>query len=337
MTVDKPILEVWRGLAAIMVVLAHYGPALTWQGPVTSLSFTGVDFFFVISGFVFGPVLFGQSTQNWLAFGVRRATRILPAYWLALAGYVALHWHQHQSTGPWGLHLLFLQLESRETAFALNPAFWSLVPEVQFYMAMPLLVWVIRGSEQRLWLIIIGALSLRIWLSLEADRDAANWAFLMLHQLPGMLIEFLIGTLVWAWSRYCHQRIIPLLCGLSGFLGWSLLALWFHAEGNGIESRTGVAGASLLASIFAASMVFLSLQVRASSAMRICGRWLGGLSYPLYLLHLGPLMVWPHQPALALMASLVIALATHLFFEEPLRAWGRQISQHMNARSKHVR
>jgi peptidoglycan/LPS O-acetylase OafA/YrhL len=332
-----PVLEAWRGFAALLVVLAHYGPSLGLNGPVTALAFTGVDIFFVISGFVFGPLLMSRGSPNWLPFALRRATRILPAYWLALLCYVILYWSSHQSTGPWALHLLFLHLQSRETAFALNPAFWSLVPEVQFYLFIPVLVWVLNGSEKRLWGLVFASISLRLWLAAIADREGADTAFLMLHQLPGMLIEFLIGTMAWVYARSSPQSpLLALTAGLAGLMGWLLLAQWFHAEGNAIERHIWVGGASLLASAFAAAMVLGSLQLRLAPICCTVARWLGGISYPLYLFHMAPLMALQGHPALALGIGLALAVSVHIWFEEPIRIWGRRQSDRLVGRSKNI-
>ena len=76
------VIEGWRGLAACMVVFAHYGvvPGASWA--VSRFTFTGVDLFFVLSGFVFAPYFFGKQVA-WRGFAIKRFFRIYPAYFLA--------------------------------------------------------------------------------------------------------------------------------------------------------------------------------------------------------------------------------------------------------------
>ena len=49
-----------RGLAALLVMLAHYGVFFSLPADLITLSTTGVDWFFVVSGYVFAPALLGR-------------------------------------------------------------------------------------------------------------------------------------------------------------------------------------------------------------------------------------------------------------------------------------
>ena len=86
-----------RGLAALVVVLFHYtiiGPGasfhtmLYWGRAVFRLGWSGVDLFFVLSGFLIGGILLDSrnSPRYFRTFYARRSFRILPLYfvWLAL-------------------------------------------------------------------------------------------------------------------------------------------------------------------------------------------------------------------------------------------------------------
>lgn len=88
-------IELLRGIAALMVVFAHYY-ALTDINPgLLTFSFSGVDLFFVISGFVFAPYIFGKKFIV-IPFLIRRFFRIYPLYLAALLFYVILHLFQDQ-------------------------------------------------------------------------------------------------------------------------------------------------------------------------------------------------------------------------------------------------
>lgn len=71
-----PYLDGWRGLAILLVLYAHFSLAAGGE--------LGVAMFFVLSGYLVSGLLFGQDTGI-ATFFWRRATRILPTFWLYLA------------------------------------------------------------------------------------------------------------------------------------------------------------------------------------------------------------------------------------------------------------
>jgi peptidoglycan/LPS O-acetylase OafA/YrhL len=194
-------LEALRGAAALLVVLAHYGHLLPLPAGSTALATTGVDLFFVLSGFVFAPYLAARG-WSYRAHLVRRLLRIYPLYLLALAAYVALKWPAPDATAHLGAHLLMAHtLASPEVAFFYNPAFWSLPPELQFYLLLPLLA--AACLRWGLWPVLAAALALRVALLLPpllGEAASPAWRVATVH-LPGVLCEFLLGAAVWAAAR----------------------------------------------------------------------------------------------------------------------------------------
>lgn len=87
------LLDYGRFFAAISVVLFHYTFNGIANGKITSISHTpwlvgvtkygylGVEFFFMISGFV---IFFSARKKSASNFMVNRATRLYPAYWFAV-------------------------------------------------------------------------------------------------------------------------------------------------------------------------------------------------------------------------------------------------------------
>jgi peptidoglycan/LPS O-acetylase OafA/YrhL len=316
----NPVLEGWRGLAALLVMLAHFGPIAGLENAVTQTAFTGVDLFFVLSGFVFAPILFGEP-QNWSAYAIRRAVRIIPAYWLAVMVYALLLWVQTDSAGPWLEHLFFLHLSNPQSAFALNPAFWSLVPEVEFYLALPFLALWMRGSLSKFWALVVIALLLRLGLSHLAHRETANLAFVLMHHLPGMLIEFLLGSVVWK-LRIQNRGALAI-----GLVLWGGLALAFGRLGDArFDELLGPGSVSLIAAAAAALMVAGSLQLHIDNGLlRQVMLWAGGLSYTVYLFHNAALKVAPSL-WLAIALTFGTAALVHLALESPARRLGRRFA-----------
>ena len=137
-------IELLRGVAALMVVLSHYWALAGIKPGVLEYLFTGVDLFFVISGFVFAPYFFGK-TLSPKAFFVKRLFRIYPLFSVSLLVYAALKVANSLEAKYLVTHFLFLYTtESREIAFYYNPAYWSLPAEVEFYLFLPAMAYLAR-------------------------------------------------------------------------------------------------------------------------------------------------------------------------------------------------
>jgi peptidoglycan/LPS O-acetylase OafA/YrhL len=89
-----------RGLAILLVLLWHYSEFIPTEGntvlskivPLFKLTWSGVDLFFVLSGFLIGGILLDnrESGNYWSIFYLRRACRIFPLYFLMLAIFVLI-------------------------------------------------------------------------------------------------------------------------------------------------------------------------------------------------------------------------------------------------------
>ena len=117
----------------------------------------GVDLFFVLSGFLIGRQAL-RSRDGIGRFWFKRATRILPAYWVCLAVVaawmtVAASWN---GRAPHFLsHIVMLQ---DYTGSIFVPAFWSLGAEEKFYLLTPLvglLIVGLRATWMRVSLLIV--------------------------------------------------------------------------------------------------------------------------------------------------------------------------------------
>ena len=157
-----------RGVAILLVLIWHYYYLQVLAAPDSTsfairqwlgLSWSGVDLFFVLSGFLITGILLDNSgASNFFgAFYARRACRILPAYLLLLLSYffVTAFWGQKLASCPWLLHepnplwsyLTFTQNffmgASKSFGSLWLGTTWSLAIEEQFYLVLPLLVWLL--------------------------------------------------------------------------------------------------------------------------------------------------------------------------------------------------
>lgn len=331
--------ECWRGIAALLVVWTHWAAALGQHQGLAAFAFTGVDIFFVISGFVFAPQMLGSQPPRLCSYAMRRMLRIYPAYLAALALYVLLAWHSGRPVLYLAEHVLMAHVQSREMAFYYNPPFWSLPAEVQFYALVPLVAWLVRARGPEAWRGLL-ALSVLVRLALlpMADGTTQNLPYLLLHHLPGLLIEFLLGVWAWqlqaqSWSR--GRRVLWVAGGLAGWLACAWLfglveamperASWFNGQ-------LGLPAAASFACILAAGATWQP----TSGWLDAAGQWAGRLSYGIYLLHAAwtGVLVWAcarwgtwtglGMTCAGLLASVLLL---HLLVEEPARRWGRAAAE----------
>jgi peptidoglycan/LPS O-acetylase OafA/YrhL len=141
-----------RAVAAMSVILFHlmsgnhipmlYESFPIWLREFTDHSNAGVAVFFVLSGFVISLSL--EKTEptfaNFGRFILRRSIRLDPAYWVTIfLSCIALALKHETFSTPQIISHLFYAQELLGTG-ALNPIFWTLCLEVQFYLVFALLL-----------------------------------------------------------------------------------------------------------------------------------------------------------------------------------------------------
>jgi peptidoglycan/LPS O-acetylase OafA/YrhL len=266
-----PELDGLRGLAVLLTVIYHlalYIPRVVtlqpggWLGPglgatagLLAFGATGVHLFFVLSGFLLvrpyaAAVLERRARPSTGRFLLRRAIRIFPAYWVALLLIVVLFRRDYLAAERLPdllLHVLMLHNWSDATIETINPPFWTMPIESQFYLALPLLALLLhaglRAGRRAGLVLLIGvvALSPALYLliagGLSLLSEQASHHRTALYAL-GFLFTFGAGAaagflhVAHALGRLPHalQGRLPRLCGAAGFVGLLLLAA--QAVGN---------------------------------------------------------------------------------------------------------
>lgn len=360
-------LDVLRGLAALSVLVFHVWlytlptpDAATSRGPADLLfssARVGLVLFFVLSGFLlYGPwvraALDGGRAPRLGRYLARRAARIAPGYYVALAGAVLLLWGLGDVPGvrlPPGEHLwrflVFGQNFGSDTVMKLNPPMWTLVVEVSFYLALPLFGAVAlrlgsrRSTQAVVPLAVIAAgLGFNLWLARHSGLSPT-----LNKLLPAALPYFGVGMLA---AVLLHGRRVPgrwALAGLPVGIGLLVFNAWWHRPGQvgiaPVAARDVVAAVGFAVLLACAS----SAAARRSLAARpLVG--LGTVSYGLYLWHV-PLLLWLRGhgllplsplPALAVVLPLSLALATAswLLVEKPALQLGRRRAQRRRRRAQ---
>ena len=350
-----PVIEGLRGWAAFMVMATHYTYLLTPQAGLWGFASTGVDLFFVLSGYVFAPYLFGKPLRL-ASHLIRRLFRLYPLYLCALLLYVGLRLPAATAWSHFVVHLFMAHtLTSLEVANYYNSAFWSLPPEVEYYLLLPLLAWAfIRFRSIRfrfVWLLLL-ALAMHLLLVAAASPDEKGItarAIATVH-LPGLLIEFMLGSAAYALAQRDAEgraSLLRLVLGLSVLAGMGFLFASYIAPVHGVASTPplwiggNIGFGAALGYAFVVSALASPRRQTAGQSTPWFSPWfvfMGQLSYGVYLFHnAAPQILARILPSvsggaavlLCVGITLALAWAAHHAIERPLRNYGRRLSQQL--------
>lgn len=209
-----PCLDGFRAIAALSVLLYHVLGAFELHtgvlGAYTArLGNYGVAIFFVLSGFLlYRPfaraALTGAPPPDWRGFLRRRFLRILPAYWAALTAW--LYIFRVRPPKGWSDALTFYGLaQNYRSGYVLAGLFvaWTLCIELAFYVALPLLAWLLRRLSTR----------------------GATLAVRVRHQLVGLAVVGASGIAYRAAALAANPTDRTPLAWLPAFLDWFALGL----------------------------------------------------------------------------------------------------------------
>lgn len=302
-------LDVLRGLA-ILIVLMHHSPLafdsagvlrpvalkLVWFG------WSGVDLFFVLSGFLIGGLLFEEIRRtgrvNVRRFLVRRGFKIWPSYFCLLAASAAMYGYAHHSAREvlWAYLPNLLHLQNY---LGMPPGAghtWSLAVEEHFYIVLPLLLFLAKTpwALKPRWFAGLGVGFLLSVLAVRAlsTRQGGLW-FPQLGQTHLRLDALLCGVLL-AYMRQSNGELFArigrhwvLLLVLSAVL---ILPAWYEGRNQYSLKTIGLTmtylsyACLLVAFVNAGPAGSMLGRVLASPPARVLA-WIGTLSYGMYLWH----------------------------------------------------
>jgi peptidoglycan/LPS O-acetylase OafA/YrhL len=366
-----PELDGLRGIAIAMVLLWHlffavidapmHSP-LAYLQAAGRLAWTGVDLFFVLSGFLIGGILLDhRAASNYFQiFYTRRFFRIVPLYMLCVGiGYVLMALIQQGALPgvrflaaveplPWVPHIFFLQnfwMAARGTG-GLLVITWSLAVEEQFYLTLPAVVRSVRPARllQFVCGVILAAPLIRVILFYAWPGHP--WAQFTL--LPCRADTLMLGVLgaITIRSPRCRSWLVANRTALRSVLLFLAAGLLFFAKLSFDPLQFGMqmAGYTWIAVFYVCVLLYV-LSNRQSWTSRLVSwpplRWLGTLAYGLYLSHM--LVAWAifgflysHHPrvadlasagasALALLVTVILCQVSWVYFEKPLLKLGHHI------------
>lgn len=334
-----------RGIAALWVVIWHvWGfagrPVYTlnlWGTnldltPLVRTGWAGVDIFFVLSGFVLGLAY----CQAWLGnrppvrtreYFRRRLLRVLPAYYVQIAVLLLILFITGATlpaTGDILAQLFLVHNIFGDLSAQLNPVYWTLPVEFNFYLLLPLLAFLVLPTRW-LWLlaaamVIVVLYRYALYQSLIHDFPVSEKVW-WLNQLPGRLDQFVAGmAAAWIYSLIREKgfqqslvyrwRVLLLLAGLGGLgsLAWFIHVTQPIGAVNvaGLTYWGGHWSLFVWHSLFGLCIAILVLVAALGTGVTdfiLASRpvmYLGVISYSLYLWHF-PLVKWLHQAKLPLL------------------------------------
>lgn len=344
-----PAIELFRGIAAWMVLTTHYARFFTSEQTVFGFLWTGVDFFFVISGFVFARVIF-EGRVAVKPYIVRRFFRIYPLYALSLVFYYLATPAHADKLGIFVRHLFFLQTtSSKQEAFFFNGAFWTLPVEMEFYLLVPLLVLLVARFRYALGVLIPVLVVVAYFIAERAaPLENPNIFTLLRFHIPVVLLEFSVGIILFRiyslrWNTPPAGRVLMAVGALGIVLLGALAWYYVHVSGTPGEVFLVRAYFNLYCAIGYALFLFPFLfWLRGDRPPRLVAFCLlmGSLSYGVYLLHNLYPRVFAQQIAamnpwaayfLGVLVTGVLAFSLYHLVENPARRLGRGISRRMLA------
>jgi peptidoglycan/LPS O-acetylase OafA/YrhL len=339
-----------RGLAAVAIVIHH-----AWMFSAHGMTLAdraldelrlGVTLFFVLSGYLlYGPfvaaALDRRDQPSRRRYALKRAARILPAYWLVLIGAFALtaavHHPMRVEADQLLLFVVFAQNQVEAVRGQLDPPLWSLAVEASFYVLLPVVAIAVArlGRDRRAQLLLVGALG-AAGLLCCALGTALHWPRTVTDSLLTTLPLFACGMAVAAAT---HGRSLSTRTGTR----LALAGLPLILAGAIVESAAGLQAGALrfLVSDFPAAAGFalvvaalVATPMRARPLVAAPVLFAGTISYGLYLwhfpviygLHAADLWPSPPVPAMALVLALTFVPATISWFllERPVLAWAHR-------------
>ncbi|MFL9903782.1 acyltransferase [Paraburkholderia fungorum] len=341
-------IQALRGIAALLVVCMHelfmgfpppgQFPAPTfstlWQ--LKSFGGTGVQIFFVISGFIMAYLAAKDRERSFSSFALDRLTRLAPLYWLTSA-----YWIAHLAAPDWTFiakSLLFIPVRE---FFPVNGVGWTLTMEAFFYVTFGIVVVRLRRSPA--WLVaVFGGISVLARLAphsmiLTFYSDPIVWCFVAgigvyhLHatRLVARLRYVILALALVGFAHAAHGFLPPHVWGPETVIPWDIPSILLVLSVTSIEATDGWPR-SILA--------------------RLMGS-IGDASYSLYLSHIitisllnAPLLMFASRLGIAqpnfmlfvfVAAAVVCSIAVYRFVERPLTRLARHALR-MAQRTRHI-
>jgi peptidoglycan/LPS O-acetylase OafA/YrhL len=344
----RPALDGVRAFAVLSVLAYHlrYG----WAAG----GFLGVDTFFVLSGYLITSLLIVEHARKGAislgGFWLRRAKRLLPAVLVVLyvvGAYAALVAHSDRltllrrdslATLLYVANWHFIRSGASYFDLLAEPSplrhMWSLAIEEQFYLAWPLIVFgclrLARGRHRVLATVAVAgaAASIAVMAVQYRAADPSRAYFGTDARAHSLLIGALAALVLAHWAPSGRRAAAGLqVAGLAG-AGAVLWSYWRVSDTGHVFYRGGSPLFDLCVAVVIAAAVQGGVSPLRSVLSRQPLRWIGQVSYGLYLWH-WPMIVWltPQRvgvdglglDAVRVAATFAVTAVSYYVVERPIR------------------
>jgi len=352
-----------RTIAILLVLVWHYfnnqvtndlfDGAIQKVTSITYLSWSGVDLFFVLSGFLIGRILIANKESNnyFKVFYLKRFLRIFPPFYLILIAFFILLATGYGSSFPWLTknpfpwysYVFYIQNFWVES-FGFGPNWlgvsWSLALEEQFYLILPFIIRFIKKKH-----IPIVAIAL-IVLAPIIRGGFSGWGAYTL--LPARMDSLLIGVLIayYHLNGFIDSYLKPRV-NLVSILFVIVFAITFFAGELGLNINLGTRFIhSLLALLYGILIVLVLILNESNLFIKILSGkgmlFIAKVSYMVYLTHqifsglLHQYFLEQHPrirnvedfkiTLLALFATIVFSTLSYYLFEKPILRFGKKLN-----------
>ena len=365
-----------RGIACLAVVLDHCVVTVLPPGLIpgayrlSEWLLGGVDLFFVLSGFLIGGILLDhKAASNYFrVFWLRRVSRIMPVYYLLMFSFFAALAIKSWLAAPWldlflfkdvmplWTYPLFVQnfaqsLDGGDGGARWVASTWSLAIEEQFYLLLPLLVFLL--SRRKVLALALACIVAALLVRAYAWQLSGSW-FTGYFLLPGRMDSLMFGVLgalavrspaALRWLRRCRGLLDGLALGAVLVLSSNVLT-YLGGPGHSIVSfAIRSLDFTLRSALFFYMIVRVFLVADGSSYRKFLSSGLlvglGAISYALYMYHPAingllhgiffadaPRITdrWHLLVAIAVIAvSVLLAWVSTRFFEWPIRRLAHRV------------
>lgn len=365
-----PGLDGLRAMACLAVFGVHWQQITEFSASVGPFNLTqllingntGVSLFVTLSGFLLSMPMWRRGSTppsgGWLSFALRRAARILPAYYVCLTVLVLLTGRLTSMGGIIDavLHYVLIFNYTEKTIYSIAASFWALALLAQLYVLFPLLVMLLRVKVSRrlpaammVLAMIVGTYLAHAWVMRTAGR-LDPWplphalispdGYVLSHSLLAHLPHFLLGVLAaWAYVHLREQHTIG-----RAFTTPAECAFWLSLVGVLVILSTPLAGSMglpfgryvfpVVPSLIALMILTAPISRGAAAMLELWPiRQLGVISFGIYIYHLPALKlvnvaldnlnVSPDlSPTLlavgGMMLTVVVSAVSYRFIEQPV-------------------
>ncbi|WP_081798190.1 acyltransferase [Pseudomonas sp. RL] len=347
-------MQVFRAVASVLVVMYHSkvsynsyvrslgsSDLVVGKGFIDYLGSSGVDFFFVISGFVITITFFRRmlfSADSLRDFIVKRLIRIAPPLWIAMVfHFVCILLFVGNYSFSWQNILASSVFLPSYNAYSQAQPFlvvsWTLNLEIFFYFSLAFSMLIFRAYALVFLAVLFSILS-ALWYA---------WGELNIMQqvyLNPIILEFSFGTFV-GWLYLKNYLVRPGVGWI--LLGSSVLAVmtisYFGFRGDGYLGR------ALSYGLIYSVILYGALSVNKDTSPKGIIFAIGDASYSLYLTHIqtlivakscflffyekyGVILLYEYALAIMVLISLTVGLLFHRKIERPVtreinKLWGR--------------